>query len=94
VLFHFRSVCKRVARPIADAASDVHGYVGFSVAPALASSNTPSELSPSRSIMPAKEEYKAKPSSKSEKNKPKGGAAKDAEREKKKAKDAEKALRK
>jgi hypothetical protein len=69
-------------------------HVGFSVAPALVSSNTPSELFPSRSIMPAKEEYKAKPSSKSEKNKPKGGAAKDAEREKKKAKDAEKALRK
>jgi hypothetical protein len=43
--------------------------------------------------MSGKEEYKPKPSSKSEKNKPKGGAAKDAERAKKKAKDAEKAAR-
>ena len=42
-------------------------------------------------IMPAKEEFKAKPSSKQEKNKPKGGKAKDEERAKAKAKKAEKA---
>ena len=35
----------------------------------------------------AKKEFVPKPSSKSEKNKPKGGKAKDAEREKKKLKD-------
>ncbi len=35
--------------------------------------------------MAPKEEYKAKPSSKSEKNKPKGGKAKDEQRAKKKA---------
>ena len=40
--------------------------------------------------MSGKEEYKAKPSSKSEKNKPKGGAAKDEQRAKLAAKKAEK----
>ena len=45
-------------------------------------------------IMPEKKAFEAKPNSKSEKNKPKGGAAKDEERAKLKAKKEAKAAAK